>query len=58
MDIIENEAAKIASSHFRDDCAESVLMAEVWHKEKRPDITVFGAGIVRRGPVCGALPEG
>jgi len=63
MDKIEDEAAKIAASHFRDgyNCAESVLMAmqEVWQMEKRPDIaTAFGAGIGRRGSVCGAVTGG
>jgi C_GCAxxG_C_C family probable redox protein len=63
MDIITDEAARIAVSHFRDgyNCAESVLMAmqEVWNMEKRPDIaTAFGAGIGRRGSVCGAVTGG
>lgn len=63
MDINKEEAAKIAASHFREgyNCAESVLMAmqEVWHMEKRPDIaTGFGAGIGRRGSVCGAVTGG
>jgi C_GCAxxG_C_C family probable redox protein len=63
MDIIEDEASKIAASHFRDgyNCAESVLMAmqEVWQMEKRPDMaTAFGAGIGRRGSVCGAVTGG
>lgn len=62
MDKIE-EVSKIAASHFRDgyNCAESVLMAmqEMWHMEKRPDIaTAFGAGIGRRGSVCGAVTGG
>ena len=58
MDIIGDEAAKIAASHFRDGYiyAQSVLMAmqEARHMEKRPDIaTAFGAwetgiGLLRR----------
>ncbi len=58
-----DETAKIAASHFREgyNCAESVLMAmqELWHMEKRPAIaTGFGAGIGRRGSVCGAVTGG
>ena len=63
MVINEEEASKIAASHFRDGyiCAESVLMAmqEIWHMEKRADIaTAFGAGIGRQGSVCGAVTGG
>ncbi|HEY9246592.1 MAG TPA: C-GCAxxG-C-C family protein [Candidatus Methanoperedens sp.] len=63
MDNIEEESGKIAASHFREgyNCAESVLMAmqEEWKMEKRPNIaTAFGAGIGRRGSLCGVVAGG
>ena len=58
------DLSKNAASHFSGgyNCAESVLMAmqEMWGMEQTtPNIaTAFGAGIGRKGSVCGAVTGG
>jgi len=63
MDKSKEKASKKAASYFRSgyNCAESVLMAmqDTWHGQKTPNIaTGFGAGIGRKGSVCGAVTGG